>query len=138
MEYYYQYAISSRSTQKTVMKKTILFSLIIGLLVGCTMTFEISPRKVSFKKSSSKEASFPKKKKDSKIINQSKSISFSVKDSKKGELHYIETNGEASLKAIDSKGEVVFDGPINSENQLSKVPTVMFNWLNEVKREMSK
>jgi archaellum component FlaG (FlaF/FlaG flagellin family) len=138
LEYYYQYAISSRSTQKTVMKKTILFSLIIGLLVGCTMTFEISPRKVSFKKSSSKEASFPKKEKDSKIINQSKSISFSVKDSKKGELHYIETNGEASLKAIDSKGEVVFDGPINSENQLSKVPTVMFNWLNEVKREMSK
>ena len=120
------------------MKKTILFPLIIGLLVGCTMTFEISPRKVSFKKSSSKEASFPKKEKDSKIINQSKSISFSVKDSKKGELHYIETNGEASLKAIDSKGEVVFDGPINSENQLSKVPTIMLKWLNEVKREMSK
>ena len=120
------------------MKKTILLPLILGMLVGCKMTFEISPRKVSFKKSSTKEASSPKKAKDSKIINQSKSISFNVKDSKKGELHYIETNGEASLKAINPKGEVVFDGPINSDEQLSKVPTVMLNWLNEVKAKMSK
>jgi len=120
------------------MKKTILLPLILGMLVGCKMTFEISPRKVSFKKSSTKEASSPKKAKDSKIINQSKTISFNVKDSKKGELHYIETNDEASLKAINSKGEVVFDGPINSDEQLSKVPTVMLNWLNEVKAKMSK
>ncbi|MEC9331434.1 MAG: hypothetical protein VX409_03270 [Verrucomicrobiota bacterium] len=102
------------------------------------MTFEISPRKVSFKKSSSKEASSPKKKKDSKIINQTKSISFNVKDSKKGELHYIETNGETSLKAIDPKGKVVFDGLINSDEQLSEVPTIMLKWLNEVKGKISK
>lgn len=120
------------------MKKIMLFPLIIGLLVGCTMTFEISPRKVSFKKSSSKEASSPKKKKDSKIINQTKSISFNVKDSKKGELHYIETNGETSLKAIDPKGKVVFDGLINSDEQLSEVPTIMLKWLNEVKGKISK
>tara|TARA_B100000579_G_scaffold29694_1_gene20804 strand:- start:1590 stop:1952 length:363 start_codon:yes stop_codon:yes gene_type:complete len=120
------------------MKKIIISPLILGLLAGCSMTFEISPRKISFKKHSIKEASSPKKEKDSKIINQSKSISFNVKDSKKGELHYIETNKQSSLKAINTKGEVVFDGPINSDEQLSKVPTVMLNWLNKVKREMSK
>ena len=120
------------------MKKIILFPLIFGLLVGCTMTFEISPSKVSFKKSSTKVASSPKKTKDSKIINQSKSISFNVKDSKKGELHYIETNDETSLKAINPKGEVIFDGPINSEEQLSQVPTIMLNWLNEVKGKIKK
>ena len=120
------------------MKKIILFPLIFGLLVSCTMTFEISPRKVSFKKSSTKVASSPKKTKDSKIINQSKSISFNVKDSKKGELHYIETNDETSLKAINPKGEVIFDGPINSEEQLSQVPTIMLNWLNEVKEKIKK
>ena len=121
-----------------IMKKIIIFPLIIGLLAGCSMTFEISPRKISFKKSYTEQASSPKKEKDSKIINQSKSISFNVKDSKKGELHYIETNNQASLKAINTKGEVVFDGSINSDQQLSKVPTLMLNWLNEVKREMSK
>ncbi|RZO54593.1 MAG: hypothetical protein EVA72_09280 [Limisphaerales bacterium] len=120
------------------MKKIILFPLIFGLLVGCTMTFEISPRKVSLKKSSTKVASSPKKTKDSKIINQSKSISFNVKDSKKGELHYIETNDETSLKAINPKGEVIFDGPINSEEQISQVPTIMLNWLNEVKEKIKK
>ena len=120
------------------MKKIILFPLNFGLLVGCTMTFEIPPRKVSLKKSSTKVASSPKKTKDSKIINQSKSISFNVKDSKKGELHYIDTYDETSLKAINPKGEVIFDGPINSEEQLSQVPTIMLNWLNEVKEKIKK
>ncbi len=136
MEYYYQYAKSSRTTQKTVMKKTILLPLILIMLVGCTMTFEISPRKISFRKTSTVEGS--PQEKESKKITQSKTVSFNVKDNKRGELYYVESNGEASLKAIDPKGIIVFDGPINSEEQLSKVPTVMLDWLNEIKAKMSK
>jgi len=136
LEYYYQYAKSSRTTQKTVMKKTILLPLILIMLVGCTMTFEISPRKISFRKTSTVEGS--PQEKESKKITQSKTVSFNVKDNKRGELYYVESNGETSLKAIDPKGIIVFDGSINSEEQLSKVPTVMLDWLNEIKAKMSK
>jgi len=62
----------------------------------------------------------------------SSSISYFDKDKKKGELHYKNTNGEATLKVINSDGKVVFDGPVNTEEQKSKVPAEAMKWLEKV------
>jgi len=47
-------------------------------------------------------------------------------------LHYKNTNGEATLKVINSNGKVVFDGPVNTKEQKSKVPTEAMKWLDKV------
>ena len=62
----------------------------------------------------------------------SSSISYVDKDQKTGELHYKNTNGEATLKVINSDGKVVFDGPVNTKEQKSKVPTEAMKWLEKV------
>ena len=62
----------------------------------------------------------------------SSSISYVDKDQKSGKLHYKNTNGEATLKVINSDGKVVFDGPVNTKDQKSKVPTEAMKWLNKV------
>ena len=62
----------------------------------------------------------------------SSSISYVDKDQKTGKLHYKNTNGEATLKVINSDGKVVFDGPVNTKEQKSKVPTEAMKWLDKV------
>jgi osmotically-inducible protein OsmY len=42
------------------------------------------------------------------------------------------TNGEATLKVINSDGKVVFDGPVNTKDQKSKVPVEAMKWLDKV------
>jgi osmotically-inducible protein OsmY len=54
------------------------------------------------------------------------------KDQKTGKLHYKNTNGEATLKVINSDGKVVFDGPVNTKDQKSKVPAEAMKWLDKV------
>ena len=60
-----------------------------------------------------------------------------VKDTERGELHYKNANGEAALKVINSDGKVVFDGPINTKKQKSKVPTEAMKWFEEVNRRVN-
>ena len=55
-----------------------------------------------------------------------------LRDQKTGELHYKNTNGEATLKVINSDGKVVFDGPVNTKDQKSKVPAEAMKWLDKV------
>ena len=62
----------------------------------------------------------------------SSSVSYVVKDTKRGELHYKNANGEAALKVKNPDGKVVFDGPINTKEQKSKVPTDAMKWFEEV------
>ena len=62
----------------------------------------------------------------------SSSVSYVVKDTTRGELHYKNANGEAALKVINPDGKVLYDGPINTKNQKSKVPTEAMKWLEEV------
>ena len=62
----------------------------------------------------------------------SSSVNYVVKDTKRGELHYKNANGEAALKVINPDGKVVFDGPINTKKQKSKVPTEAMKWFEEV------
>ena len=62
----------------------------------------------------------------------SSSISYEDKDQKTGKLHYKNTNGEATLKVINSNGKVVFDGPVNTKEQKSTVPTEAIKWLDKV------
>ena len=62
----------------------------------------------------------------------SSSISYVDKDQKTGKLHYKNTNGEATLKVINSDGKVVFDGPVNTKEQKSQVPTEAMKWLEKV------
>ena len=69
---------------------------------------------------------------NSKSIAISSIISYVGKDQKRVKLHYKNTKGEASLKVINSEGKVVFDGPINTKEQKSKVPTEAMNWLDKV------
>jgi len=47
-------------------------------------------------------------------------------------LHYKNANGEATLKVINSVGKVVFEGPVNTKKQKSKVPTEAMKWFEEV------
>ena len=61
------------------------------------------------------------------------SVSYVVKDTTRGELHYKNANGEAALKVINPDGKVLYDGPINTKKQKSKVPTEAMKWFEKVK-----
>jgi hypothetical protein len=62
----------------------------------------------------------------------SSSISYVDKDKKGGELYYKNTNGQVTLKVVNSDGKVVFDGPANTKEQKSQVPTEAMKWLEKV------
>ena len=70
---------------------------------------------------------------NSNTISVSSSISYVDKDQKTGEIHYKNTNGEATLKVINLDGKIVFDGPVNTKKQKSKVPAEAMKWLDKVK-----
>lgn len=121
--------------------KYVLLTTIAGvLLVGCATTVETEPatymdvkggEKVGNNKVntvSKKDSSTP----NSNSISVSSSISYVDKDQKTGELHYKNTNGDAALKVIDPDGKIVFDGPVNTKEQKSKVPTEAMKWLEKV------
>jgi hypothetical protein len=59
-----------------------------------------------------------------------------VNDSKRGELRYNDTNGEAALKVVNPVGKVLFDGPINTKEQKAKVPTKAMKWFDEVNSKL--
>ena len=119
-----------------------LLVLIVGglLLVGCATTVETEPAtymdvKGEEKVGNDKVNTVSKKDSSTSSSNSvavSSSISYVDKDQKTGKLHYKNTNGEATLKVINSDGKVVFDGPVNTKDQKSKVPTEAMKWLDKV------
>ena len=119
-----------------------LLVLIVGglLLVGCATTVETEPAtymdvKGEEKVGNDKVNTVSKKDSSTSNFNSvavSSSISYVDKDQKTGKLHYKNTNGEATLKVINSDGKVVFDGPVNTKDQKSKVPTEAMKWLDKV------
>jgi len=123
------------------MKQLLLTTIATVVLVGCATTLEPKPanyvdveeeEKVSDDKiniSSKKDSSTS----NSNSIAVSSSISYVDKDQKTGEIHYKNTNGEATLKVINSDGKIVFDGPVNTKKQKSKVPAEAMKWLDKVK-----
>jgi osmotically-inducible protein OsmY len=101
-------------------------------LVGGVKAFAKAASKKTKKRTPS-----PKKNDSSAVSNTvSSSVSYVVRDTERGELHYKNANGEAALKVINSDGKVVFDGPINTKKQKSKVPTEAMKWLEEVKSKV--
>ncbi len=129
--------------------KYVLLTTIAGvLLVGCATTVETEPATYMDVKGGEKVGNDKVNtvsKKDSSTSNSnsvavsssnsvvvSSSISYVDKDQKTGELHYKNTNGEATLKVINSDGKVVYDGPVNTKEQKSKVPTEAMKWLEKV------
>ena len=128
--------------------KSLLVLIVGGLLLGCATTVETKPAtymdvqgegKVSndeinmvSKKDSSTSSSDSISVSSSNSVAVSSSISYVDKDQKTGKLHYKNTNGEATLKVINSDGKVVFDGPVNTKEQKSKVPTEAMKWLDKV------
>jgi osmotically-inducible protein OsmY len=119
-----------------------LLVLIVGglLLLGCATTVETKPATymdVQGEGKVSNDEINTVSKKDSSTSSSnsvavSSSISYVDKDQKTGKLHYKNTNGEATLKVINSDGKVVFDGPVNTKEQKSKVPTEAMKWLDKV------
>ena len=119
-----------------------LLVLIVGglLLLGCATTVETKPATYmdvqGEGKVSNDEVNTVSKKdsstSSSNSVAVSSSISYVDKDQKTGKLHYKNTNGEATLKVINSDGKVVFDGPVNTKEQKSKVPTEAMKWLEKV------
>ena len=119
-----------------------LLVLIVGglLLLGCATTVETKPATYmdvqGEGKVSNDEVNTVSKKdsstSSSNSVAVSSSISYVDKDQKTGKLHYKNTNGEATLKVINSDGKVVFDGPVNTKEQKSKVPTEAMKWLDKV------
>ena len=119
-----------------------LLVLIVGglLLLGCATTVETKPATYmdvqGEGKVSNDEINTVSKKdsptSSSNSVAVSSSISYVDKDQKTGKLHYKNTNGEATLKVINSDGKVVFDGPVNTKEQKSKVPTEAMKWLDKV------
>ena len=131
------------------MKAKILITTIAAvLLVGCATTVETEPatyKDVKGEEKVSNDKVNTVSKEDSSASNSdsvtvsssnsvavSSSISYVDKDQKTGELHYKNTNGEAALKVINSDGKVVFDGPVNTRDQKSKVPVEAMKWLDKV------
>ena len=119
--------------------KLILASIIAAvLLVGCATTVETeSATYMDVEEKVGNDKVNTVSKKDSSTSNSnsvavSSSISYVDKDQKTGKLHYKNTNGEATLKVINSNGKVVFDGPVNTKEQKSKVPTEAMKWLDKV------
>jgi len=119
-----------------------LLVLIVGglLLLGCATTVETKPATymdVQGEGKVSNDEINTVSKKDSSTSSSnsvavSSSISYVDKDQKTGKLHYKNTNGEATLKVINSDGKVVFDGPVNTKEQKSQVPTEAMKWLEKV------
>ena len=119
-----------------------LLVLIVGglLLLGCATTVETKPATYmdvqGEGKVSNDEVNTVSKKdsstSSSNSVAVSRRISYVDKDQKTGKLHYKNTNGEATLKVINSDGKVVFDGPVNTKEQKSKVPTEAMKWLDKV------
>ncbi len=120
--------------------KSLLVLIVGGLLLGCATTVETKPATymdVQGEGKVSNDEVNTVSKKDSSTSNSnsvavSSSISYVDKDQKTGKLHYKNTNGEATLKVINSDGKVVFDGPVNTKEQKSKVPTEAMKWLDKV------
>ena len=119
-----------------------LLVLIVGglLLLGCATTVETKPATymdVQGEGKVSNDEINTVSKKDSSTSSSnsvavSSSISYVDKDQKTGKLHYKNTNGEATLKVINSDGKVVFDGPVNTKEQKFQVPTEAMKWLEKV------
>ena len=128
------------------MKSQLVATIAAALLVGCTTTVKTEPATYMDVKGGEKVGNDKVNtvsKKDSSNSNSvavsssnsvavSSSISYVDKDQKTGKLHYKNTNGEATLKVINSDGKVVFDGPVNTKEQKSKVPTEAMKWLGKV------
>ena len=122
------------------MKHILITTIVAVLLVGCATTVETEPATymdVKGEEKVSNDKANTVSKKDSSTSNSnsvavSSSISYVDKDQKTGVLHYKNTNGEATLKVINSDGKVVFDGPVNTKEQKSKVPTEAMKWLEKV------
>ena len=122
------------------MKHLLITTIAAVLLVGCATTVEPEPAtymdvEVEEKVGNDKVNTVSKK--DSSTSNSnsvavSSSISYVDKDTKRGELHYKNANGEANLKVINPDGKVVFNGPINTKEQKSKVPPEAMKWFEEV------
>ena len=120
--------------------KSLLVLIVGGLLLGCVTTVETKPATymdVQGEGKVSNDEINTVSKKDSSTSSSnsvavSSSISYVDKDQKTGKLHYKNTNGEATLKVINSDGKVVFDGPVNTKEQKSKVPTEAMKWLDKV------
>ena len=120
--------------------KSLLVLIVGGLLLGCATTVETKPATymdVQGEGKVSNDEINTVSKKDSSTSSSnsvvvSSSISYVDKDKNRGELYYKNTNGEATLKVINSDGKVVFDGPVNTKEQKSKVPTEAMKWLDKV------
>ena len=122
------------------MKHLLIATIAAVLLVGCATTVETEPAtymdvKGEEKVGNDKVNTVSKKDSSTSSSNSvviSSSISYVDKDKKRGELYYKNTNGQATLKVINSDGKVVFDGPVNTKEQKSQVPTEAMKWLEKV------
>ena len=122
------------------MKHLLITTISVVLLVGCATTVETEPAtymdvKGEEKVGNDKVNTVSKKDSSTSSSNSvvvSSSISYVDKDKKRGELYYKNTNGQATLKVINSDGKVVFDGPVNTKEQKSQVPTEAMKWLEKV------
>ena len=130
------------------MKHLLIATIAAVLLVGCATTVETEPatymdvkgeekvgndkvNKVSKKDSSTSNSNSIAVSSSNSVVVSS-SISYVDKDKNRGELYYKNTNGQATLKVINSDGKVVFDGPVNTKEQKSQVPTEAMKWLGKV------
>ena len=128
------------------MKHILIATIAAVLVVGCATTVEPKPAtymEVEEKFANDKVNMASKKDpptsnsnsipvSSSNSVAVSSSISYVDKNQKTGKLHYKNTNGEATLKVINSDGKVVFDGPVNTKDQKSKVPVEAMKWLDKV------
>ena len=122
------------------MKHILITTIVAVLLVGCATTVETEPATymdVKGEENVGNDKVNTVSKKDSSTSNSnsvtvSSSINYVDKDEKRGELHYKNTNGKATLKVINSDGKVVFDGLVNTKKQKSKVPAEAMKWLDKV------
>jgi len=122
------------------MKHLLLTTIAAVVLVGCATTVEPEPAaymdvEVEEKAGNDKVNTVSKKDSSTSSSNSvvvSSSISYVDKDINRGELYYKNTNGQATLKVINSDGKVVFDGPVNTKDQKSKVPVEAMKWLDKV------
>lgn len=55
----------------------------------------------------------------------------------KGSLELIEKDGKKSLRATDPNGKVLFDGPINTENERKSIPSFIAERLKKMEKNMS-
>ena len=122
------------------MKHLLLTTIAAVVLAGCATTVEPEPAAYmdveAQEKAGNDKVNMVSKKdsptSSSNSISVSSSISYVDKGQKTGKLHYKNTNGEATLKVINSDGKVVFDGPVNTKDQKSKVPVEAMKWLDKV------